>query len=1523
MAVSNSTDRFNGVIASKAIKVPVKRATNVNRVLSGDPGVIDGWAWSNGDRILLYGQTNPIENGIWEVNVVGAWTRAPDFDGARDATESTLITAGRSGSLNPIMYILTTDTNPIRIGTDALAFQEYFDPDNPAAAGLQAVTDVGNTTTNPIVINGVTAYQPYLTLTNAGRILLENTTADGDITFGAAASNTFQLDANGITTRFQFTGFDEFRILGTGAPAGAVLVMGERNPISNPLPGPLAAFATIWVRDDTPNVLVFTDDTGTDWVLNTVDTLQSVTDNGNVTTNDIDLNGSNLILDDAGEVQFGTVAGGEINIRYNAVDNALEVYDASATNTSFRVGPGINNVIVNPEQNANAVVTIGESTTLRGDAQQAILNMYGEDTGVLRLGQVQNTGALWWFNAPTLPIQFLGTDFVMDTVQASVRGTVVGGLSEAQSFSLEDDNGTALGSLTHDVVGGLILQNHHQQGEMRFRGTQNGGSTQDWLEWSYLNYTRMSAPAGRDLILRCLNTTQFYADNLGSTGIYYSGTEMVRTTSASVGGFEIRQSLTGDGSSFYPVMSTEYLGHDAEFWRHDYNSFIMVDPTQSRFRLNNADFSLVTAIAVDDLTLSDRSFAGALATIQAGTQIRMVQTNNLTRWGAYEATGPAINNTTWWEIPVTYVAHSGPWSTTVREPFKFTFSNLGSAPIAAAVGSATSLTYAYDSVIGVPVDPGAGEFRASTVNPASWTYLLFSDTAADGLDAQNIISSMGAGSFIVMRNAADNSQYRTYVITGVTDNAGWYQVNVSQMAGNGDASVVAGTEITFEFYRTAFVDAGTDAGNANDLLYFDANRWRATGSTLRVNPNTPPLDGRIQMTGTSTTDRTAPNINMDFGVSGVGAIWRVEDGSSATDNFGAYADFSGAAYLAYEIDDHEYMRLNANGNVYFQDWQTQGGSSNRGFHWQEKGAAAAAIAGYGQIWVRNDTPNVLIFTDDAGTDWNLLNPGGTAQTITAGWSTGGGGSLTIAANAPLFYTEQAADDAPGAGQGQVWVRNDSPNVLMFTDDTGVDWQLTGTGGGIAGTVADNQIVVGTGASTVDSSAELTYNDVTGVLIHNTGLTTSVLQTGISGGVHTQINVEDNFTEIQFSDDSVDASVARMIFNIASASTGAHEYWWRDNDGTILTLDCTDQQLTMAGRLGLIAQTDHGANFASGEGQIWAKSRSLGDDLMFTADDYREDISLLSVMTHVYVFDNGTGAADPGAGQFRLNNSTPASVTQIYVNDADDGGRDAAYMLANLGVGDILTFRASNNTAQYFTARVNAAPTDNTGWWTIPVTPIHTGSLFSLDNPSHLEVQWLSRVSTLTTDLDVNGNDIVSNVTNGNIYLIPNGTGVVAVRSGKTLRVYDGDNSDYIQMWHDGTDGRLTALGGVINLVSETLLEPLLQDYSIESASFTPTGTTQTLTYSDGPAFEVDLESVTGNITITLASAPPSGVYGQLVVKVTQDSTVARTITWAGGTFRWPGGTAHPMNSTLNGFSIYTFETWDGGTTWWATGADYS
>lgn len=55
-------------------------------------------------------------------------------------------------------------------------------------------------------------------------------------------------------------------------------------------------------------------------------------------------------------------------------------------------------------------------------------------------------------------------------------------------------------------------------------------------------------------------------------------------------------------------------------------------------------------------------------------------------------------------------------------------------------------------------------------------------------------------------------------------------------------------------------------------------------------------------------------------------------------------------------------------------------------------------------------------------------------------------SLGITLHQPIYIIEQAAANADTAGQGQFWVRNDGPNVAMFTNDVGTDFVLGGAVG---------------------------------------------------------------------------------------------------------------------------------------------------------------------------------------------------------------------------------------------------------------------------------------------------------------------------------------------------------------------------------------------------------------------------------------------------------------------------------------------
>jgi len=199
---------------------------------------------------------------------------------------------------------------------------------------------------------------------------------------------------------------------------------------------------------------------------------------------------------------------------------------------------------------------------------------------------------------------------------------------------------------------------------------------------------------------------------------------------------------------------------------------------------------------------------------------------------------------------------------------------------------------------------------------------------------------------------------------------------------------------------------------------------------------------------------------------------------------------------------------------------------------KEQADAGADTAGYGQIWIKDDDPCTIWFTDDAGTDTQLGTGGGggvtsvatsngtfidvTGGTITSTgtitgdlsatgtpgasvylrgdntwaaigseespWTEDGddiyfdGGDVAIGVTTPVSkltvegtetLKEQAAADADTAGYGQIWVKDDAPNTLWFTDDAGTDTQL-GTGGGA---MTATQITSGTSSTFTENGTD--------------------------------------------------------------------------------------------------------------------------------------------------------------------------------------------------------------------------------------------------------------------------------------------------------------------------------------------------------------------------------------------------------------------------------------------------------------------
>ena len=148
------------------------------------------------------------------------------------------------------------------------------------------------------------------------------------------------------------------------------------------------------------------------------------------------------------------------------------------------------------------------------------------------------------------------------------------------------------------------------------------------------------------------------------------------------------------------------------------------------------------------------------------------------------------------------------------------------------------------------------------------------------------------------------------------------------------------------------------------------------------------------------------------------------------------------------------------------------------------------------------TPQIRFGYGASGTQMGLINYAAVA--IQAGemvYSNFGGGivlypgrssgddtvyvyNASLQVSQDVVFLEQAAKSEPtSAGEGYLWVRNDAPNVLVFTDDAGTDWDLNTAGGGAGdvtkvGTPVNNELAVWTGDGTLESESNLAYDGTT-------------------------------------------------------------------------------------------------------------------------------------------------------------------------------------------------------------------------------------------------------------------------------------------------------------------------------------------------------------------------------------------------------------------------------------------------------------
>jgi len=100
-------------------KASVVAATTENVTLSGTQ-TVDGVALTAGDRVLVRAQTDPAENGIYEVDS-GSWTRTTDANDGVKVTTGMTVPVESGDTLGGTIWLLTSP-NPIDLDTTELVF---------------------------------------------------------------------------------------------------------------------------------------------------------------------------------------------------------------------------------------------------------------------------------------------------------------------------------------------------------------------------------------------------------------------------------------------------------------------------------------------------------------------------------------------------------------------------------------------------------------------------------------------------------------------------------------------------------------------------------------------------------------------------------------------------------------------------------------------------------------------------------------------------------------------------------------------------------------------------------------------------------------------------------------------------------------------------------------------------------------------------------------------------------------------------------------------------------------------------------------------------------------------------------------------------------------------------------------------------------------------------------------------------------------------------------------------------------
>lgn len=295
-----------------------------------------------------------------------------------------------------------------------------------------------------------------------------------------------------------------------------------------------------------------------------------------------------------------------------------------------------------------------------------------------------------------------------------------------------------------------------------------------------------------------------------------------------------------------------------------------------------------------------------------------------------------------------------------------------------------------------------------------------------------------------------------------------------------------------------------------------------------------------------------------------------------------------------------------------------------------------------------------------------------------------------AASASAHDTAAAASKATASGHATATANDRSAVAVLVTSASAIE------------TAMDNSI----------SAFEVVRNNASAVevLMSNETSAQAVIAAAISADQVLVANDKSATTVLVASAAAYVATASGHATSAANSASGAEVI---RNSASAIEVQATSAKNTASGAavIALAAAASAADRVATASGHSTAAGASA------TAAAASALAAANAVGGLVFTFDDATAAADPGAGEFRLNNATPGSATALYIDNADGGGGNVTGWLDAWDDGTntqkgILLLKGLDEPLAFLMAYVTAVA-DSTGYRTVTITVLASGGSFVL------------------------------------------------------------------------------------------------------------------------------------------------------------------------------------------------------------------